>query len=54
MKLGFVSAIVPDLNLEQTLEFAAINGFDCIEVMCWPMGKAERCYAGVTHMGRLG
>jgi sugar phosphate isomerase/epimerase len=50
MKLGFVSAIVPDFSLEQTLEFAAQNGFDCIEVMCWPMGKAERRYAGVTHI----
>jgi sugar phosphate isomerase/epimerase len=50
MKLGFVSAIVPELSLEQTLEFAAQNGFDCIEVMCWPMGKAERRYAGVTHI----
>jgi sugar phosphate isomerase/epimerase len=50
MKLGFVSAIVSDFSLEQTLEFAAQNGFDCIEVMCWPMGKAERRYAGVTHI----
>jgi sugar phosphate isomerase/epimerase len=50
MKLGFVSAIVPDLSLEQTLEFAAAHGFDCIEVMCWPMGNAERRYAGVTHI----
>ncbi|MBN1444045.1 MAG: sugar phosphate isomerase/epimerase [Planctomycetes bacterium] len=50
MKLGFVSAILPDLSLEKIVEFAAAEGFDCIEVMCWPKGKAERRYAGVTHI----
>jgi sugar phosphate isomerase/epimerase len=32
------------------LRFAADAGFDCVEVMCWPPGKAERRYAGVTHI----
>ena len=50
MKLGFVSAILPDLGLEEVLQFAAVQGFDCVEIMCWPMGKAERRYAGVTHI----
>lgn len=50
MKLGFVSAILPDLPLEQVLEFAGQNGFSCVELMCWPKGKAERRYAGVTHI----
>lgn len=50
MKLGFVSAILPDLTLEEVLAFAAANGFDVIEPMCWPVGGAERRYAGVTHM----
>jgi sugar phosphate isomerase/epimerase len=50
MKLGFVSAILPDLTLREVLEFAAEEGFDCVEVMCWPPGKAERRYAGVTHI----
>lgn len=50
MKLGFVSAILPDLSLEEVLQFASENGFACVEVMCWPMGKAERRYAGVTHI----
>ncbi len=49
-KLGFVSAILPDLSLEEVLEFAAQAGYDCVEVMCWPRGKAERRYAGVTHI----
>ncbi len=50
MKLGFVSAILPDLALEEVLSFAAAEGFACVEVMCWPRGKAERRYAGVTHI----
>ena len=50
MKLGFVSAILPDLMLEEVLAFAAAEGFDCVEAMCWPSGKAERRYAGVTHI----
>ena len=50
MKLGFVTAILPELNLNQVLEFAAGEGFACIEVMCWPVGKAERKFAGVTHI----
>lgn len=50
MKLGFVSAILPDLSLEECIQFAAEEGYDCIEVMCWPKGKAERRYAGITHI----
>lgn len=50
MKLGFVSAILPDLSFEEVLSHASRIGYDCIEVMCWPVGKAERRYAGVTHV----
>ncbi len=50
MKLGFVSAILPELSLEQVLEFASAQQFSCVELMCWPVGKAERKYAGVTHV----
>jgi sugar phosphate isomerase/epimerase len=50
MKLGFVTAILPELDLNQVLEFAATERFACIEVMCWPVGKAERKFAGVTHI----
>ena len=50
MKLGFVSAILPDLELGEVLDFAAQVGYDCVELMCWPKGKAERRYAGVTHI----
>jgi sugar phosphate isomerase/epimerase len=54
MQLGFVSAILPDLSLEEVVRFAADEGFDCIELMCWPKGKAERRYAGVTHLDVAG
>jgi sugar phosphate isomerase/epimerase len=50
MKLGLVSAILPELSLDEVLTFAAAEGFSCIEAMCWPVGKAERKYAGVTHV----
>jgi len=50
MQLGFVSAILPDLSLEEVLAFAADEGFACVEVMCWPPGGADRRYAGVTHL----
>jgi sugar phosphate isomerase/epimerase len=50
MQLGFVSAILPELSGRQVVEFAAEAGFACVEIMCWPRGKAERRYAGVTHI----
>ena len=50
MKLGFVSAILPDLPLAEVFHVAASLGYECVELMCWPAGKAERRYAGVTHV----
>ena len=54
MKLGFVSAILPDLALEAVLGYAARLGYDCVELMCWPPGRADRRYAGVTHLDVTG
>lgn len=50
LQLGFVSAILADQPLEAVLQEAADQGFSCVELMCWPVGKAERRYAGVTHV----
>jgi sugar phosphate isomerase/epimerase len=50
MQLGFVSAILPELSLTEVARTAADIGFDCVELMCWPISKAERRYAGVTHV----
>jgi sugar phosphate isomerase/epimerase len=54
MQLGFVSAILPDMSLEEVAAFAAEAGYDCVELMCWPKGGAERRYAGVTHVDVVG
>jgi sugar phosphate isomerase/epimerase len=54
MKLGFVSAIFPDLSLDTVLAFARAQNFATVELMCWPVGKAERKYAGVTHVDVTG
>ena len=50
MKLGFVSAIVPELSLVEVFSVAQDYGYECVEVMCWPVGAADRRYAGVTHI----
>jgi len=50
IKLGFVSAILPELPLDEVLSFAVTERFAAVEVMCWPVGKAERKYAGITHL----
>ena len=48
--LGFVSAILPDASLDEVLQTASRLNFECVELMCWPAGKADRRYAGVTHI----
>ena len=50
MKLGFVSAILADRSFDEVISFAAEQGYSCVEMLCWPKGKAERRYAGVTHI----
>jgi len=50
LDLGFVSAILAEKSFKEVVEFAAENQFKCVEMMSWPEGKAERRYAGVTHV----
>ena len=50
MKLGIVSAIYDGFSFEEMIDSAAENGYECVEVACWPQGKAERRYAGVSHI----
>lgn len=50
MKLGFVSSILEDYDFEELVDIASDMGYQCIEVACWPQGKAERRYAGVSHL----
>ena len=50
MKLGVVSAIFDQSNFEEMIDIVAANGLECVEVACWPQGKAQRRYAGVSHI----
>ena len=51
MKLGLLTAAFPDLSLDEVARWAAANGFEALEVACWPSGGGERRrYAGVTHV----
>ena len=51
MKLGLLTAAFPDLTLEEVAEWAAGEGFQALEIACWPSAGGERRrYAGVTHI----
>jgi sugar phosphate isomerase/epimerase len=50
MKLGFLTAALPANTLEQAAKWGAESGFQAIEIACWPLQKATRRYAGVTHI----
>ena len=51
MKLGLLTAAFPDLTLDQVAEWAAAEGFQALELACWPAAGGERRrYAGVTHV----
>lgn len=50
MKLGFVTSILENATFEEMIDTASRLGFACVEVACWPGGKAERRYAGVSHI----
>ena len=50
MKLGFITSILDGWTYEQMMDFASEQGFECVEVACWPEEKAERRYAGVSHI----
>ena len=51
MRLGLLTAAFPDLGLDEIAEWAASEGFETLEVACWPGSRGERRrYAGVTHI----
>ena len=50
MKMGLVTAILDKCNYEEMIDTISKMGFECAEVACWPQGKAERRYAGVSHI----
>lgn len=50
MKLGLFTAAFPNQSLKEIAQWAAANDFETLEIACWPLSKAERRYAGVTHI----
>jgi len=50
LKIGFMSACLPELSFEELVRWASENGFDVLEVACWPHGPPDRRYAGVNHL----
>lgn len=51
MKLGLLTAAFPEQSLEEVARWAHENGFDALEIACWPSsGGAKRRYAGVSHI----
>ncbi len=50
MKIGVVSAIFDGFSFEEMIDAVSQAGYKCVEVACWPQGKAERRYAGVSHI----
>lgn len=50
MKLGFITSILDTYTYEEVIDFASAHGFECVEVASWKKEKAERRYAGVSHI----
>ena len=51
MKLGLLTAAFPTLSLDDVAAWASANGFEALEIACWPAGEgAGRRYAGVCHI----
>src|SRR6476659_9402779 len=51
MKLGLLTAPFPRRSLKQVAEWAVSEGFEMLEVACWPAAGAERRrYAGTSHI----
>jgi len=51
MKLGFLTAPFPETPLMEVATWAADNGFEVLEIACWPAaGGDTRRYAGTSHI----
>jgi sugar phosphate isomerase/epimerase len=51
MQLGFLTVPFGNLTLTQTADWAASQGFQALEIACWPVGQGEtRRYAGTAHI----
>ena len=51
MKLGFLTAPFPETPLLDVADWAAGNGFEVLEIACWPHTTGQtRRYAGTSHI----
>jgi sugar phosphate isomerase/epimerase len=51
MRLGFLTAPFPDAPLMDVADWASANGFESLEIACWPRSKGPaRRYAGTSHI----
>ena len=51
MRLGFLTAPFPDTPLSDVADWASANGFESLEIACWPPSKVTaRRYAGTSHI----
>jgi len=51
MRLGFLTAPFPETPLMDVADWAAGNGFESLEIACWPAAAGpSRRYAGTSHI----
>jgi Sugar phosphate isomerases/epimerases len=50
MKLGFLTAALPNKSLGDLAKWGNEKGFKMIEVACWPASYEQRRYAGTQHI----
>jgi sugar phosphate isomerase/epimerase len=51
MRLGLLTAPFPDTPLDEVVAWTAGNGFESVEIACWPRAEGPvRRYAGTSHI----
>jgi sugar phosphate isomerase/epimerase len=51
MRLGLLTAPFPETPLDEVVAWTAANGFESIEIACWPRASGPtRRYAGTSHI----
>jgi sugar phosphate isomerase/epimerase len=51
VQLGLMTAALRRLSLEQVAAWAAANGYEMLEIACWPSASgSHRRYSGVSHL----
>lgn len=54
MKLGMLTSILSEQTFKEVIDIASQLGFRSIEAASWPQERAERRYAGVSHVNVSG